>query len=72
MTEKNHRDRVVDEVTDKVMSKPSVQAEESEIRSRAEESVDQLLDEPVQTFTSLLAENDVVTELHEGARVDQG
>ena len=72
MTEKNHRARVVDDVTDKVMSKPSVQAEESEIRSRAEESVDQLLDEPVQTFTSLLAENDVVTELHESTRAEQG
>ena len=65
MTEKNYRDKVVDEVTDTVMHKPSVEAGEPEVRQRAEDAVDELLDAPVQTFAPLLAENDVVSELHQ-------
>ena len=61
MTE--HRDRVVDEVTEKVVQRGSTPDEEAVVRPRAEEAVDDLLEAPVQTFTPLLAENAVVTGL---------
>lgn len=70
MSENNYRDKVVDEVTDKVMQKPSISADESEVRERAEEAVDDVLDAPVQTFAPLLAENDVVTQLHQDASAE--
>jgi|GEM_PF-6075984 len=57
------RDRIVDEVTEKVEHKQSVHADSADIRSRSEEAVDQLLDKPVQTFTPLLAENVVTSDL---------
>lgn len=62
--QRNHRDQVVDEVTEQVMQKSGVRAEHSEVRERAAASVDGLLEQPVQTFTPLLAENEVVTDLH--------
>lgn len=65
----NYRDRVVDEVTAKVQQRPSIDQEEQLVRERAEQAVDGLIDEPVQTFTSLLAENQVVSEL-KGAASD--
>ncbi len=65
MSEQSHRDRVVDEVVEKVTHRHSIQAEESEVRAEARRAVDDLLEAPVQTFTPLLAENAVVSGLHE-------
>jgi type IV secretory pathway TrbF-like protein len=62
MTEK-HRDRVVDEVVDKVQQHRSIDQDPELVRARVEDAVDDLLDKPVQTFTPLLAENQVVSEL---------
>ncbi len=64
MTNESYKESVVDEVTDKVTSREGTQAPESEVRPMAEEAVDELVDQPVQTFTPLLAENTVLTELH--------
>lgn len=58
-----YRDRVVEEVTDKVVQRQSTPDDEALIRDKAGVAVDKLIDEPVQTFTPLLAENEVVTEL---------
>ena len=62
MTEK-HRDRVVDEVVEKVLQHRSIDQDPEVVRARAEDAVDDLIDKPVQTFTPLLAENQVVSEL---------
>jgi hypothetical protein len=62
MTEK-HRDRVVDEVVEKVQQHRSIDQDPDVVRARAEDAVDDLIDEPVQTFTPLLAENQVINEL---------
>ncbi len=64
MSEETHRDSVVDEVTDKVVQRGGTSAPEAEVRPMAEKAVDELVDQPVQTFTPLLAENSVLTELH--------
>jgi len=72
MSNKSYRDSVVDEVADKVMSREGTRAPESEVRPMAEEAVDELVDQPIQTFTPLLAENTVVTELHAGDSDDEG
>ncbi|QWC86371.1 hypothetical protein KLP28_06700 [Nocardioidaceae bacterium] len=64
MTERDHRQQIVDEAVEKVMDKPGVTAEEGRVRDLAREAVDELIDQPVQTFTPLLAENEVLTELH--------
>lgn len=64
MSSESHRESVVDEVTRKVVSRAGTTADESEVRPMAEEAVDDLLDQPVQTFTPLLAENSVLTQLH--------
>lgn len=64
--DESHRESVIDEVTDKVVSRNATTADESEVRPMAEEAVDELLDQPVQTFTPLLAENSVLSELHAG------
>ncbi|WP_435746429.1 hypothetical protein [Nocardioides sp. SYSU DS0663] len=61
--QQSHRDRVVDEVVDKVSQRQAIDRDEVEVRQRAEEAVDGLIEEPVQTFTPLLAENEVVTGL---------
>ncbi|WP_380163963.1 three-helix bundle dimerization domain-containing protein [Jannaschia sp. R86511] len=61
--EQSSRDRIVEEVSDKVERRPSVDASREEIRTLAEASVDDLSDKPVQTFTPLLAENEVVNGL---------
>ncbi len=58
-----YRDRVVEEVTDKVVQRQSTPDDETLIRDKAGAAVDSLIDEPVQTFTPLLAENQVVTDL---------
>lgn len=58
-----YRDRVVEEVTDKVVQRQSTPDDEALIREKAGVAVDKLIDEPVQTFTPLLAENEVVTDL---------
>lgn len=58
-----YRDRVVDEVVDKVVQRQSTPDDPDLVRGRTEEAVDELVDEPVQTFTPLLAENKVVTDL---------
>jgi hypothetical protein len=71
MTE-NHRDRIVDEVVDKVQHRQSVDHDPEVVRARAEEAVDELIDQPVQTFTALLAENQVTSELlAEGTAADE-
>lgn len=64
VSDESHRESMIDEVTDKVMSRSGTTADESRVRPMAEEAVDDLLDQPVQTFTPLLAENSVLTELH--------
>lgn len=58
-----YRDRVVGEVTDKVAQRQSTPDDEELIEAKAGAAVDGLIDEPVQTFTPLLAENEVVTDL---------
>ena len=60
----NHRDQIVDEATRSVMDKPGVTADEARVCELAAEAVDGLIDQPVQTFTPLLAENEVLTTLH--------
>lgn len=70
MPQEGHRDKLVDEVTEKVMKRPGVDAEESEVRPRVEEAVDGLVDAPVQTFTPVLAEHQVVSEVHRSHRDD--
>lgn len=59
----DYRDRVVDEVTDKVTQRQATPDDPEAVRPMAERAVDELVDEPVQTFTPLLAENEVVTDL---------
>lgn len=71
MPERSHRDRVVDEVVEKVTQRPSIDADRDEVRTRANRAVDELMDAPVQTFTPLLAENTVVSELHENSMTDR-
>ena len=61
----SHRDQIIDEATAAVMDKPGVTASEPEVRELAGDAVDGLIDQPVQTFTPLLAENEVLTQLHE-------
>jgi hypothetical protein len=65
MTE-NYRDRVVDEVVDKVQQRQAIDQDPAVVRAHAEDAVDSLIDEPVQTFTPLLAENQVANELIAG------
>lgn len=62
----DYRDRVVDEVIDKVAQRQATPDDPEVIRPQAERAVDGLVDEPVQTFTPLLAENEVVSELVRG------
>ncbi len=64
MPQDSHRDKVVDEVTDKVVQRQGVDEDESQVRNRAEDAVDELIDAPVQTFTPLLAENAVLSDIH--------
>ncbi len=68
-----YRDRVVEEVTDKVVQRQATPEDPDLVRERAREAVDGLVDQPVQTFTPLLAENEVVTDLlaDEGPAQDQ-
>lgn len=73
-TEQGVKDRIVEEVVDKVEQRPAVDAEHEEVRARTEEAVDGLVDAPVQTFTPLLAENKVVGGLlaeQKGGRTDE-
>jgi hypothetical protein len=63
MSTGDHKERIVDEVTDKVLRRPSIDAEADEVRSAAEIAVDHLIDAPIQTFTPILAENRVVGEV---------
>ncbi len=65
MSPADHRDQVVDEVTDKVLHRPATEAPEDEVRDMSEDAVDGLIEAPVQTFTPLLAENEVVSRLHQ-------
>lgn len=58
-----YRDRLVDEVVDQVVQRQSTPDDPDLVREETEVAVDELVDEPVQTFTPLLAENKVVTEL---------
>ena len=60
----NHRDQIVDEATRAVLSKPGVTADEQTVRELTALAVDDLIHQPVQTFTPLLAENEVLTQLH--------
>lgn len=64
MSDQSNRDRIVDEVVYKVEQTHSVEADHDVVREKAAEAVDDLLDEPVQTFVPLLAENTVVSQLH--------
>lgn len=64
--EQSSRDRIVQEVADKVQQRPSVDTPRDEIEARAGKSVDSLVDRPVQSFTPLLAENEVLDDLLEG------
>lgn len=66
MAANEYRDRVVDEVTDKVLQRPGTDVGEEQVREAAEAAVDDLAAAPVQTFTPLLAENEVVSEIHAG------
>jgi hypothetical protein len=59
----SHRDKIVDEVVGKVTQRAGTDAEPDTVRPKAEQAVDRIIDEPVQTFTPLLAENQVVSEL---------
>ena len=59
----SHRDKVVDEVVEKVQNRSALDPE-VDVRARAEQAVDELLDAPLQTFTPLLAENEVVSSMH--------
>lgn len=59
-TEQSSKDRIVKDVADQVVQRPSVDASREEIEARAEKAVDALVDKPVQTFTALLVENEVV------------
>ena len=60
----SHRDEIVEEAVRKIRDKPSVTATEADIRDRTERAVDSLVDQPLQTFTPLLAENEVLSELY--------
>lgn len=64
VSDESYRDRLVDEVTEKVTRRQATTAEEAEVRSKAEDAVDGLISEPLQTFTPLLAENEVLSHLH--------
>ena len=64
MSDQSNRDRIVDEVVSKVEQTHSVGADPDVVREKASDAVDDLLDEPVQTFVPLLAENSVVSQLH--------
>ena len=66
----SHRQQIVDEAVEKVMDKPGVTADEARVRELAEEAVDGLIDQPVQTFTPLLAENEVLTTLHANGKAE--
>jgi len=46
-----YRDRVVDEVTDKVLQRPGTDVGEEQVREAAEAAVHDLAAAPVQTFT---------------------
>lgn len=69
--EQSSRDRIVEEVADKVEQSPSVDAPRDEILARAEGAVDGLVDKPVQTFTPLLAQNEVLGGLMEDAKTER-
>ena len=62
-TERSSKDLMVDEVVAKVEQRPAIDAPHDEVRSRTGEAVDGLIDRPVQSFTPLLAENEVVGDL---------
>lgn len=64
MSEQSNRDRIIDEVVSKVEQHPSFEADHAVIHDKAADAVDELLDQPVQTFVPLLAENTVVSGLH--------
>lgn len=64
MSDQSNRDRIIDEVVYKVEQTHSVEADHDVVHEKATAAVDDLLDEPVQTFVPLLAENTVVSQLH--------
>lgn len=64
MSSEAYRDRAIDEVTDKVMQHPSIDVDEDVVRDKATNAVDELLDAPLQTFTTVLAENTVMSDLY--------
>ncbi len=45
----NHRDQVVDEVVDKVEHRQSIDHDPEVVRAHAEQAVDELIDQPLQT-----------------------
>ncbi len=55
---------MINEVTEKVSQHRAVEADEQVVRAKATAAVDDLIDAPVQTFTPLLAENAVLSDLH--------
>lgn len=63
MAKPSDRDRIVAEVVEKVRRRRTVVADESVVRARTEEIVDELLGARVQTYTSVLAENVVMNQL---------
>ncbi len=69
MAANDHTDTRVDEVTDQVLRRPGGEAGEDEVRPLAEAAVDELQEGRVQTFTPLLAENRVVSELGQDGAV---
>lgn len=69
MSSDDYRDRAIDEVTGKVMQHPSIDAEEDVVRAKATAAVDELIDAPLQNFTTVLAENTVMSDLHREHKV---
>ncbi len=70
MTDDSYRDRIVEEVTEKVTQRPAIDADKETVQAKTEKAVDGLIDAPLQTFTSLLAENEVLSDLHGGSRTE--
>jgi hypothetical protein len=64
MSSESYRERVINEVTEKVTQRRAVDVDDVVVRDKAAEAVDELLDAPVQTFAPLLAENAVLSDLH--------
>ena len=66
-----HQEHIVDEVSKKVAQRATTPDDTDLIREKAAEAVDELIERPVQTFTPLLAENEVVTELVQERHAEQ-